>query len=129
MRLLVHVFVIVFILIAVIDGNPTTDQVNPFGISSPDAASIQGTEETTVHDKSNERNLRSGKEDEERGILTNAKLELWLKLGYSPAKAYKKLNLPKNIADAYDLKNWEQMKQFYAMWLNKMAAQKPPTKA
>ncbi|KAL3661606.1 hypothetical protein V7S43_013365 [Phytophthora oleae] len=126
MRLLLHVLVIVCTLVAVIDGLPTNDQVNPsfpVDVSSPDAASsVRGRP-----DKTNDKHLRSGEEDEERGLLTKAKLELWLKLGYSPSKAYKKLHLPRNIDDAYNLKNWKQMKEFYTMWLNKMAARKAPT--
>ncbi|KAK1932280.1 hypothetical protein P3T76_012274 [Phytophthora citrophthora] len=125
MRLLICFLAIVYTFVSIVDGN---DQVSPTGISSPGAGSSRSTEHSSIYNKRNEKNLRSEEEDEERGILTKARLELWLKLGYSPEKAYKKLKLPLNIDDAYKFKNWEQMKQFYTMWLNKMAAQKPPTK-
>ncbi|KAF1790973.1 hypothetical protein GQ600_26629 [Phytophthora cactorum] len=67
--------------------------------------------------------------DEEKGIFTTAKLKLWLKLGVGPEKGYQKLHLPRNHAYAPDHKNWGEMKQSYNLWLNKMAAKKPPTKA
>ncbi|ETI42805.1 hypothetical protein F441_12095 [Phytophthora nicotianae CJ01A1] len=56
------------------------------------------------------------KQDEERRFLPNVKLKLFLVLGFNPQTANRFLSKA-------------QAKKFYYLWLNKMAARKPRTKA
>ncbi|ETK71361.1 hypothetical protein F441_21870 [Phytophthora nicotianae CJ01A1] len=125
MRLQILFLVAVVIFMTGSNGFPTgaaTNQATLSTVTAHDTRSLSQSDSTNKL-----RGAGDAVENEERGIFTTAKFMLWLKRGVDPEEAYKRLHLPRTYDYAPDHKNWKKMQKFYEMWLNKMAAKKPPT--
>ncbi|ETL78047.1 hypothetical protein F442_21822 [Phytophthora nicotianae P10297] len=122
MRLYNIFLVAVVTLIIGIHGLPTTaahDQAKSQTMTAPDTDSSVRSP-MSRNDGTSTNKLRgadsTSPQDEERGILSSAKVRFFLKLGYNPQTA------SKHLSEA-------QMKKFYYKWLVKTTAKKAKTNA